>query len=149
MWTALVRQLAVFLFTRRGKRIAIGIGVALLCFLTALLTDSKMFLTAGVTGAITAIIVVTLIAQYFRGQAKQRERARREAEQALRRAATSQARGEKLDRAKSAFTNAAQAASSGATDVVTRAGTGLAGAKERLNFWRRSQKPSRRTHLPQ
>src|SRR5438045_2635738 len=98
MWTALVRQAAVFLFTKRGKRIAILVGVILLCFLTALLTDSRMYLTAAVTGAVTILIVIALIVQYFRQGTRQRARERRSAEQAARRAAASQARGEKLDK---------------------------------------------------
>ena len=34
MWTALVRQLMVFLFTRRGRRIVAFVGVLLLFFIT-------------------------------------------------------------------------------------------------------------------
>ena len=139
MWTALVRQLAVFLFTRRGKRIAIFVGVVLLCFLTALLTDSKMYLTAGVTGALTATIVVVLIVQFFRRGAAQRQRMRREAEQAMRRTAAGQARSEKIFNAKSAVAGAARAATGSAADVAGKAKTGIVGVRDRLSFWRKKE----------
>jgi hypothetical protein len=140
MWTALVRQLAVFLFTKRGKRIAAFAAVVLLCFLTALLTDSKMYLSAIVTGAVTVMMVIALIAQYFRQRFKQRSRARRDAEQAQKRTAAAQARSERFDKAKSAFSGAARTASGSAAGVAGLAKTGFGGARDRLRFWRRKKK---------
>src|SRR5581483_963334 len=159
MWAALVRQVAVFLFTKRGKRIMIFLGLAALCFLTALLTDSRMYLTAAVTGAFTAILMIALVAGYFGQRAKQRRRAYNEAEQAVRRAAASQARHQKFGKAKSAVTGAAKTASDSAIGAVRRAGRGfadagrgLAGAAHRLTFWRgRKRKTAHvthRSHLP-
>lgn len=151
MWAALVRQLAVFLFTKRGKRIMIFVSLALLCFLTALLTDSQMYLTASVTGAFTATLMVALAVGYFGQHVRQRNRARREAEQAIRRAAASQSRQERFGKAKSAVAGAAKTVSNGAASTVGKARSGLAGARGRLAFWRWTKKPARsthRTHLP-
>ena len=49
-WGALVRQLVLFTFTKRGKRVIVFVGLLLLCFVTALLVDLRMYLTAAFTG---------------------------------------------------------------------------------------------------
>ena len=58
MWTALVRQIAMFALTRRGKGVLIFVGVILLCFVTAILLDLHLYLTAYFTGALTAAVII-------------------------------------------------------------------------------------------
>ncbi len=136
MWTALVRQIAVFLITRRGKRVIAFAGAFLLCFTTALLIDSRMYLTAGFTGALAAAALVAFVIQYFRQRTDQRERIRQDAEEAVRRAAAAQARNEKFDKAKSTVADAARSATSSAANIADRARKGISGARDRLSSWR-------------
>src|SRR5262245_39840254 len=100
MWTALIRQLVLFIFTRRGKRVLTFIGLVLLFFLTAVLFDSEKYLTAAFTGILTVAALIGLAIQGVRQRQQQRERERQEIEKAERRAAASQARTERFDRAK-------------------------------------------------
>ena len=136
MWTALVRQIVVFFITRRGKRVIAFAGAILLCFITALLIDSRMYLTAGFTGALAAAALIAFIVQYFRQRTEQRERVRQDAEEAVRRAAAAQARSEKFDKAKSTVADAARTATGSAANIADLARTGIAGARDRLRSWR-------------
>ena len=140
MWTALVRQLMVFLFTRRGRRIAAFVGILLLFFITALLIDSRMNLTAGFAGALSVASLIAFVVSSFRHRGRQRDRDRRDAEQSARRAAAAQARSEKLGKARSAFSGAAKTATDSAAGVAGLAKTGLDEARDRLRFWRRKRK---------
>jgi hypothetical protein len=140
MWTALVRQLMVFLFTRRGRRIVAFIGVLLLFFITALLIDSRMHLTAAFTGAVAVVSLIAFVVNLFRHRGRQRDRERRDAEQSMRRAAAAQARSERIDKARSAVSGAAKTASHRAAGMAGLAKTGLDGARDRLRFWRRKRK---------
>src|SRR6266545_823937 len=128
MWTALVRQLVLFIFTRRGKRVLTFIGLMVLCFLTALLFDSQKYLTAGFTAILTIAAIISLAVQYVRQRKHRRERERQELKKAERRAASSEARTERFDKAKATVSGAAKAATSGAANVATAAKAGLGGA---------------------
>ncbi len=136
MWTALVRQIVVFLITSRGKRVIAFAGAMLLCFITALLIDSRMYLTAGFTGVLATAALVAFVVQYSRQRTEQRERVRQDAEEAVRRAAAAQARSEKIDKAKSTVADAARTATGSAADIADLAKTGIAGARDRLSSWR-------------
>ena len=125
MWTALVRQLVLFVFTRRGKRMIAFIGVMLLCFVTAFLIDSQKYLSAGLTGILTVAASLGLVTRYFQQRKQDRERERQELEKAERRAVAAQARSEKIDRARTTVTNAA---------ASVKAGLG-----GRLNLWRKNK----------
>jgi uncharacterized membrane protein YccC len=140
MWTALVRQLMVFLFTRRGRRIVAFVGVLLLFFITALLIDSRMNLTAAFTGAVSVASLIAFVVSHFRYRTRQRDRERRDVEQATRRAAAAQARSERIDKARSTLSGAAKTASHRAAGVAGLAKTGLGEARDRLRFWRRKRK---------
>ena len=139
MWGALVRQLVLFLFTKRGKRVAILVGLALLCFVTALLIDSKMYLTAGVTAVVTAFLFISLIVRRFRRRALQRVRAQRQADEVLRRAAAAHGRKSRKDRAKSAVVGLARAARGSAVNLGEHAKARIAGARGHFGFWRRKR----------
>jgi heme exporter protein D len=129
MWTALIRQVVLFIFTRRGKRVLTFIGLMLLCFLTALLFDSEKYLTAGFTGVLTIAALIGLAIQSVRNRKHQRERERQEQERAERRAASAQARTEKVDRAKATVAGAAKAAGSSAASVARAARASVGGAR--------------------
>jgi len=136
MWTALVRQIAFFLITRRGKRIIAFTGAMLLCFITALLIDSRMYLTAGFTGILAVAALVAFVFQYFRQRTEKRGRVRQDAEEAVRRAAAAQTRSEKFDKAKSTVADAARTATGSAANIADLAKSGIAGARDRLSSWR-------------
>ncbi len=136
MWTALVRQIFFFIVTRRGKRIIAFIGAMLLCFITALLIDSKMYLTAGFTGLLAVAALAAFVFQYFRQRTEKRARERQNAEEAVRRTAAAQARSEKFGKAKSTVADAARAATDSAANIADLAKTGISGARDRLSSWR-------------
>src|SRR4051812_15621715 len=102
MWTALVRQIAIFALTKRGKNTLILVGIILLCFMTTVLIDLHLYLTAGFMGALTLAAIVWRAVTYFPRRARARERARQQAEEAARQAAAAQARNEKFGQARSA-----------------------------------------------
>ena len=133
MWPALVRQVAFYFLTRRGKTVFAVIGVLLLCFITAILLDARMFLTAGFVGSVTVAFVGWRAMTILPRRAKQRERARLEAERAAQRAAAAEARGQKFDQAKSAVAGAARSATASAADLAK---AGFSGARERVGAWR-------------
>lgn len=139
MWGALFRQLAIFLFTRRGKKIAAFIGLMLLGFVTALLLDSKMYLSATFSGAITVVALFALIVQYFRQRARERVRVKRSVEDDVQRAAAAQTRSEKRNRARATVKNVTKAATGKVANIANRAKTGVVGARNRINAWRNKQ----------
>ena len=79
MWGALARQIAAFVLTRRGKKIFAFVGAMLLCFLTAFLIDTRLYLTAGFTGLLAAATLGAWIVQRQRQKQRDRDRKRREA----------------------------------------------------------------------
>ena len=119
MWGALVRQLVVFVLTRRGKRVIAIAGILLLGFLTALLVDLHMYLTAGFTGVVALAALIALAVRALRRRIERREQARHEAEAAIQRAIAAQARGQGREFARSAVVE----------------------ARDRLSFWRNKNGP--------
>ena len=55
MWGALARQIAAYALTRRGKKLLAFIGTMLLCFVTAILLDLQMYISAALSGVLAAI----------------------------------------------------------------------------------------------
>jgi len=139
MWGALFRQLAIFLFTRRGKRIAALIGLVLLGFVTALLLDSQMYLSAAFSSLMTAAALFAFVFQSVKQRKVERRRVRRAAEDQIQRAAAAQARAEKRSRAKSSVANAAKAARGTASSVARLAKTGVAASRNRIKKWRNKE----------
>jgi hypothetical protein len=92
---------------------------------TALLVDLRIYLSAGVTGALTVAALVVFVIQYIRQQKIKRERARQQAEEAIRRAAAVQARNEKVGKAKAAVSDTVRGMASGAAGVVGAAKAGV------------------------
>jgi hypothetical protein len=139
MWGALFRQLAIFLFTRRGKRIAALIGLVLLGFVTALLLDSRMYLSAAFSGLMTVAALFAFVVQSVKQRGAERQRIRRAAEQEIQRTAAAQARAEKRGKAKSRVASAAKAARGTASSMARLARTGVAASRNRINKWRRKE----------
>lgn len=136
MWAALVRQITLFILTRRGKRIVALVGVILLCFATTLLIDSRMYLSAGFVGLLILAMLVQVGIGYFRQRNEQRERARQHAERVTRRAEATQTRNERFSRAKSALSDVVKITGSSTTGIADRMKARIAGARNRLNAWR-------------
>jgi hypothetical protein len=137
MWRAMVRTILAFAFTMFGKKvIALG-GAILLLFATALLIDLKMYVSAALAGVLALAALIGFFIQYRRQIVANRERARRQEEEAIRRAAAAEARSDKVDRAKTKVTDTVKGMSAGAADMAGAAKAGLAGARSRLHGWRR------------
>ena len=145
MWGALARQIAAYALTRRGKKLLAFIGTMLLCFVTAILLDLQMYISAGFSGVLAALAFVTWITQGYR---QRREQQRRQVETAARREAAAVARGEKIDYAKAtvsgaakSMTGAAKSVTSGAAYIaggtVRVAWKGLTGARDKVFVWRK------------
>ena len=146
MWGALARQIAAYALTRRGKKLLAVIGTMLLCFVTAILLDLQMYISAGLSGVLAVVALVTWITQGFR---QRREQERRQVETAARREAAALARGEKIDYAKATVSGAVKSVTSGAAYIaggtVRVAWKGLTGARDRVFVWRKkapTQPPS-------
>jgi hypothetical protein len=132
-----VRSTVAFALSVFGKTfIAFAIAM-LLCLATALLIDLRMYLSAGVTGALAVAALVVFVIQYIRQQKIKRERARRQAEEAIRRAAAAQARNQKMDKAKAAVSDTVRGMASGAAGVVGAAKAGFVDARDRFPSRRR------------
>ena len=138
MWGALARQIAAYALTRRGKKLLAFIGTMLLCFVTAILLDLQMYISAGLSGVLAVVALVTWITQGFR---QRREQERRQVETAARREAAALARGEKIDYAKATVSGAVKSVTSGAAYIaggtVRVAWKGLTGARDRVFVWRK------------
>jgi type II secretory pathway pseudopilin PulG len=138
MWGALARQIAAYALTRRGKKLLAFIGTMLLCFVTAILLDLQMYISAGLSGVLAAAALATWITQGFR---QRRERERRQVETAARREAAAVARGEKIDYAKATVSGAVKNVTSGAAYIaggtVRVAWKGLTGARDKVFVWRK------------
>ena len=138
MWGALARQIAAYALTRRGKKLLAFIGTMLLCFVTAILLDVQMYISAGLSGVLAAVALVIWITQGFR---QRREQERRQVETAARREAAALARGEKIDYAKATVSGAVKNVTSGAAylagGTVRVAWKGLTGARDKVFVWRK------------
>lgn len=126
MWGALARQLFAYVLTKRGKRVLAFVGTMLLCFVTTLLVDLHLYLTAAFTGLLTLVALVAWFTQSIRQRWRDRRRERQEAEEAMRRAQAAAARAESVSRARSSVSGAARSMTNGAYGV----------AKSSLLFWR-------------
>lgn len=137
MWAALFRQfIAIGMLTARGRRTLTLVGALLLCFVTALLIDLKLYLTAGVTGIVAVALLMRTLFQYHRQKLEDRERQRLDAEESLRNAQAAANRGEMLGRAKSVIAGAAESVSDGAVGAVEATKSAISNAVESVNFWR-------------
>src|SRR5688572_26167355 len=145
MWGALARQIAAYALTRRGKKLLAVVGTMLLCFVTAILLDLQMYISAGFSGVLAAAALVTWITQGFR---QRREQERRQVETAARREAAALARGERIDYAKTTVSGAAKSVTGAVKSVTSGAayiagGTvrvawkGLSGARDKVFVWRK------------
>jgi|ERR1700687_5647486 len=131
------RSAAAFAFSIFGKTIIAFLIAILLCLATALLVDLRMYLSAGVTGTLTLAALVVFVIQFIRQKKIKRERARRQAEEAIRRAAAAQARNQKMEKAKSAVSDTVRGMASGAAGVVGAAKAGFVDARDRFPGRRR------------
>jgi hypothetical protein len=116
MWGPIVRP-----FGRALNYIAFSVAV-LLCAIATILVDARMYLSAGVFGLLGATGLVLFGVHLLRDLRDARER-KRELDAAERR---SQARSERIDRAKATV-----------VDAASRAKAEVAGAFKRARFWRR------------
>lgn len=139
MWGAVFRQVFAYLLTRRGKRAIAFVGMMMLCFVTTLLIDTQLYMSAAFTGSLAAALLLTWLLQYWRVRQEAKLRQSRRDEAAIRRQAAAQARGEKLDKAKSAMTDAARTVGKGAANTFGTAASGMASATSRIRFWKRNQ----------
>lgn len=103
MWAAVVRQMAAFALTRRGKKLFALIGVLLLCFGAALLVDLQLYYSASFAAVLGAFSAVAYVVQHIKLKRIERERLARKAEAARQRAIAAQARLERIDNAKGAL----------------------------------------------
>ena len=136
MWGALIKQVFAYLLTRRGKKALAFVGTMLLCFLTLWLIDLRLYLSAAFTGVLAASALYAFLVQSFRQRKDKRERERRHLEKAQKRAATVEARSEKIKKAKVAVTEAAKGVGGAAAGLVDATKTGVRGIGGRLKFWR-------------
>jgi hypothetical protein len=152
MWRVAVRTIIAFGFSVFGRKIIAFAGATLLLFATAVLVDLKMYVSAGLAGVLALAALIAFCIQYRRQIIANRRRARQQAEAAQRRAASAEARGEKMDKAKAAVAdtvkgmtaNAAGAAKTGfagakgmTAGAAGAAKTGFAGARDRVQGWRK------------
>jgi hypothetical protein len=137
VWGAVFRQVFAYLLTRRGKRAIAFVGMMTLCFVTTLLIDTKLYTSAAFTGSLAAILLLAWLLQYWRVRQEAKARQSRRDEAAIRRQAAAQARGEKIDSAKSAVADAARTVGKGAANTFGAATSGIASASGRMRFWKR------------
>jgi hypothetical protein len=126
------RSAVTLAFSIFGKTIIAFLIAVLMCLATAFLVDLRLYLSAGVTGALTVAALVVFTIQYIRQQKIKRERARRQAEEAIRRAAAAQARNDKMGKAKAAVSDTVRGVASGAAGVVGAARAGFVDARDRF-----------------
>src|SRR4051794_13777018 len=82
MWAVLLRIGSRYAFFRRWRNVMILSGALALCAIGALLLDTKMYLSAAVVGLVGVILLITFPWQYFRVRRENRERERRNVEEA-------------------------------------------------------------------
>jgi Ca2+/Na+ antiporter len=134
MWRVAIRAILAFGFSVFGRKvIALG-GAIVLLFATALLVDLKMYVSAGLAGALAFAAVIAFFVQYRRQIVANRRRAQVQAEAAQRRAAAAEARSEKVDRAKAKVADTVKGMTAGAAGVAK---TSYAGARDRVQGWRK------------
>ena len=124
MRAALFRNIAIVMFTKRGKQVITLCGALLLCFISTLLLDWRLYLSATLTGTLAAATLTVFAVQHFRQRHYKREREQRKVAKATRRIETAKARHEKFERAKASLAGAATGLSSGAAGFASMAKTG-------------------------
>ena len=147
MWGALARQIAAYALTRRGKKLLAFVGMMFLCFVTAMLLDLQMYISAGFSGVLAALAFITWITQGYRHR---REQERRQVESAARREAAAVARSDRINTAKATVTGAGKSLTSGVAYVaggtVRIAWKGLTGARDKVRdkvvVWRKKPQPT-------
>jgi hypothetical protein len=147
MWGALARQLFAYVLTRRGKKVLAFVGLMLLCFVTTLLIDLRLYLTAAFTGVLAVVALLAWLTSNLRQKRRDRELQRIEAEETLRRAAAAAARSETIGKARSSVADAARSMTS---SVYGAAMWGMTGTWEAVTLkrWRhRAAKSARRGNV--
>jgi hypothetical protein len=134
MLRVFIRSTMVFMFSMFGRKVIALAGAVLLFFATALLTDFHLYISAGLAGALSVLALVAFVVQHFRQRKMMQEKMRKEAEEAARRAAASEVRNQKMDRAKAAVSDTVRGMTSSA---AVMAKTGFTGARDRLDGWRK------------
>jgi hypothetical protein len=85
----------VFMFSMFGRKVIALAGAVLLFFVTALLIDFHLYISAGLAGALSVLALVAFVVQYFRQRKMMQEKMRKEAEEAARRVAAAEVRNQK------------------------------------------------------
>jgi hypothetical protein len=136
MWGAFARQLFAYVLTRRGKKVLAFVGLMLLCFITTLLVDLQLYLTASFTGVLALVTLFAWLIQHVKHRRAERARLRQEVEDTLRRAAAAAARSETMEKARSSVADAARSMTSG---VYGAARWGVTGTWDTVTLkrWRR------------
>lgn len=118
MWGAVFRQVFAYLLTRRGKRALAFVGMLLLGFVTALLLDMQLYISAGFTGCLSLVLITMWLIQYWRVRQQDRLREMRRVEAAAKRLVAAQERSERYDRAR-------ERAKAAVADTVRNVGTAV------------------------
>lgn len=118
MWGAFVRQIFAYLLTRRGKRALAFVGMLLLGFVTALLLDMQLYISATFTGCLSVVLITLWLIQYWRVKQHDRLREMQRLEAAAKRLMAAQERAERYDRAR-------ERAKSAVVDTVRGVGTAV------------------------
>lgn len=134
MWRLGLRAAMTFAFSIFGRKVIALAGTVILLFATAVLLDLKMYISAGLAGLLALAALVAFFIQYRRQLKANRIRARRQEEAARKRAAATDARNEKLGRAKIRVTDTVKGMTAGAADAAK---FGFAGARDRVQGWRK------------
>jgi membrane-bound ClpP family serine protease len=134
MWRAGIRAAMTFAFTIFGRKVIALAGTIILLFATAILLDLKMYISAGLAGVLAVAALIAFFIQYRRQIKANRIRARRHEEAAQKRAAAAQARTDKMGRAKAAVSDTVMGMATGAADAAK---SGFAGARDRIDGWRK------------
>ena len=114
----------------------------MLCALTAIFVDAKMYLTAGFVGVLAAAALIAFATHYFQVRRANRVRERKKLEDVARRAAAAEVRSEKVEKMRASATEMAKNVSSGAAGLVDVAKTGLSDAGGRISSWRNKRETS-------
>ena len=137
MWGALVKQVLAYVLTRKGKKVFAFAGAMLLCFMTALLLDWQLYLSASFTGVLALASVIAFFTQRLRQRQDEHERQRRNQTRAETRAATAEARSERIRKAKGAVGQAARGVSDAAFNAAGATHRAFRSARERMRIVRR------------
>lgn len=118
MWGAVFRQVFAYLLTRRGKRALAFVGMLLLGFVTALLLDMQLYISASFTGGLSLVLITMWLIQYWRVKQHDRLREMRRLEAAAKRLVAAQERSERYDRVR-------ERAKAAVTETVRNVGTAV------------------------